>query len=122
MLRANPHLIEINARLWLKTLREKYSLNEMTLSSIPEDEWLELRHLGVDIVWMMGVWEPSPESARIALSDEKLLADIKNISPGLGREAIGPSPFIILFYFFVSIANIMVKRFLCYAIFNNTQP
>ena len=70
MLRANPHLIEINARLWLKTLREKYSLKEMTLSSIPEDEWLELRHLGVDIVWLMGVWEPSPEAARIALADE----------------------------------------------------
>jgi hypothetical protein len=95
VLRANPHLIEINARLWLKTLRKKYSLNEMTLSAIPDDEWLELRHLGVDIVWMMGVWEPSPESARIALADDKLLAEINKISPALGRDAIGPSPYAI---------------------------
>ncbi|HBB66201.1 MAG: hypothetical protein A2X28_09985 [Elusimicrobia bacterium GWA2_56_46] len=95
MLRANPHLIEINARLWLKALRKKYSLNEMTLSTIPEEEWLELRHLGIDIVWLMGVWAPSPESAAIALADEGLLAEIKKISPELGPADIGPSPYAI---------------------------
>ena len=93
MLRSNPHLIEINARLWLKTLRKKYSLNEMTISSIPEEEWMELRHLGFDIVWMMGVWAPSPASAEIARADTKLCAALKDISPALGPEAIGSSPY-----------------------------
>ena len=37
MLRSNPHLIEINARLWLKQLRAKYSLPEMTLSAAGEN-------------------------------------------------------------------------------------
>ncbi len=95
VLRANPHLIEINARLWLKTLRKKYSLNEMTLSSIPEDEWLQLKHLGFDIVWMMGVWDPSPESAAMARADAGLLAEIKKISPELGPESVGSSPYAI---------------------------
>ncbi len=98
VLRSNPHLIEINARLWLKTLRKKYSLAEMTLSSIPEDEWQELKHLGFDIVWMMGVWNSSPEAAAIARSDSGLLAEIKKISPELGSKDIGSSPYAIHSY------------------------
>jgi hypothetical protein len=98
VLRSNPHLIEINARLWLKTLRKKYSQPDMTISSIPEEEWLELRHLGFDIVWMMGVWDPSPESARIAREDAGLLAKINKISPELAGEAVGPSPYAVHSY------------------------
>jgi hypothetical protein len=93
VLRANPHLIEINARLWLKTLRKKYSSNEMTLSSIPEEEWMELRHLGFDIIWLMGVWDPSPVSLSISRADPKLLEEVKKISPGLERDSLGSSPY-----------------------------
>lgn len=93
MLRANPHLIEINARLWLKTLKKKYSQPEMTLSSIPEDEWQQLRHIGIDIVWLMGVWEPSPESARIARATPALAEAVKKISPELGPESLTASPY-----------------------------
>jgi hypothetical protein len=93
VLRSNPHLIEINARLWLKTLRKKHSLNEMTISSIPEEEWMELKHLGFDIVWLMGVWAPSPASAALARADAKLCETLSNISPGLDKEAIGSSPY-----------------------------
>ncbi|OGS49907.1 MAG: hypothetical protein A3J79_11215 [Elusimicrobia bacterium RIFOXYB2_FULL_62_6] len=95
MLRANPHLIEINARLWLKSLRKKYTQPEMTLSSIPEDELLQLRHLGIDILWLMGVWEPSPESARIAKANAALAESVKKISPELGAESLGASPYAI---------------------------
>ena len=98
MLRSNPHLIEINTRLWLKQLRAKYTLPEMTLSSVPDDEWLQLRHLGFDIVWLIGVWEPSPESERIARTDAALLEEVKNLPPGFGPEAIGSSPYSVHWY------------------------
>ncbi len=98
MLRSNPHLIEINTRLWLKQLRVKYSLPEMTLSSVPDDEWLELRHLGFDIVWLVGVWEPSPESERIAKQDKPLLEELRSLPPGFGPEAVGPSPYSVHWY------------------------
>ena len=98
MLRSNPHLIEINTRLWLKQLRVKYSLPEMTLSSVPDDEWQELRHLGFDIIWLVGVWEPSPESERIAREDKALLSDLKNLPPGFGQEAVGASPYSVHWY------------------------
>lgn len=93
MLRSNPHLIEINTRLWLKQLRVKYSLPEMKLSSVPDEEWLELRHLGFDIVWLVGVWEPSPESERIAREDKALLEELKSLPPGFGPLAAGASPY-----------------------------
>ncbi len=98
MLRSNPHLIEINARLWLKQLRAKYSLPEMTLSAVPDDEWLELRHLGFDVVWLVGVWQPSPESERIARQDRPLLEEVRKIPPGFGPEAIGSSPYSVFWY------------------------
>lgn len=98
MLRSNPHLIEINTRLWLKQLRAKYSLPEMTLSSVPDDEWQELRHLGFDIVWLVGVWEPSPESERIAREDKALAEELKTIPPGFGPEAVGSSPYSVHWY------------------------
>ncbi len=97
-MRSNPHLIEINTRLWLKQLRVKYSLPEMTLSAVPDEEWLELRHLGFDIVWLVGVWEPSPESERIARQDKALLEEVKKLPPGFGPGAIGPSPYSIFWY------------------------
>ena len=98
MLRSNPHLIEINTRLWLKQLRLKYSLPEMKLSSVPDDEWQQLRHLGFDIIWLVGVWEPSPESERIAREDRALLEDLKNLPPGFGPEAVGSSPYSVHWY------------------------
>ncbi len=98
MLRSNPHLIEINTRLWLKRLQVKYSLPGMKLSSVPDEEWLELRHLGFDIVWLVGVWELSPESERIAREDKTLLEDIRNLPPGFGPGAVGASPYSVHWY------------------------
>jgi len=98
VLRSNPHLIEINARLWLKALRKKYSLGEMTISSVPEEEWMELKHLGFDIVWLMGVWTPSPASAAAARADAKLSAAVKAAAPALGEEAVGSSPYAVYEY------------------------
>ncbi|MHB0996332.1 MAG: alpha-amylase family glycosyl hydrolase [Elusimicrobiales bacterium] len=91
-------MIEINTRLWLRQLRVKYSLPEMTLSSVPDDEWLELRHLGVDIIWLVGVWEASPESERIAKEDRALLEDLKKLPPGFDASAVGPSPYSVHWY------------------------
>jgi hypothetical protein len=98
VLRSNPHLIELNTRIWLRQMRLKYSMPEMTLSSVPDEEWLGLRHLGFDIIWLVGIWAPSPESERIAQSDAKLLAEARALSPEFGPEALGPSPYSVFWY------------------------
>lgn len=96
MLRSNPHLIEINTRLWLKNLREKYSSPEMTISAIPDEEWLNLKHLGFDIIWLIGVWQCGKMSAEIAKNDAGLIEEAARL--GYDREKICCSPYSILEY------------------------
>ncbi|MCG2726263.1 MAG: glycosidase [Elusimicrobia bacterium] len=97
MLRSNPHLIEINARLWINQLRKKYS-EDITLSAIPEEELLKIKHLGFDVIWLMGVWEPSPQSAEIARKEPELIKIAKEIIPDFNAEKIGASPYSIYEY------------------------
>jgi glycosidase len=71
---------------------------DMTHSTVPEDEWLGLKHLGIDMVWLVGVWLPSPESERIARGSPGLLEEIKKISPDFTSAAIGASPYSVFTY------------------------
>ncbi len=96
MLRSNPHLIEINTRLWIRTLREKYSSPEMTVSSIPDEEWLKLKHLGFDAVWLVGVWQCGTMAAEIAKKDAGLIAEAQKL--GYDEKNICCSPYAILEY------------------------
>ncbi len=96
MIRTNPHLIEINTRLWLKELREKYSSPEMTISAIPDEEWLNIKHLGFDIVWLVGVWQCGKMSEEIAKKDIGLNQEAEKL--GYDREKISTSPYSILEY------------------------
>ncbi|GAB4029473.1 MAG: hypothetical protein Fur0012_03940 [Elusimicrobiota bacterium] len=96
MLRSNPHLIEINTRLWLKNLREKYSSPEMTISAIPDEEWLNLKHLGFDIIWLIGVWQCGKMSTEIAKNDAGLIEEAVRL--GYDKEKICCSPYSILEY------------------------
>lgn len=99
MLRANPHLIGINTRMWLKELRKKYATPEMTLSAVPDEEWLVFKQHGFDIVWLMGVWQPSPESEKISRQDPRLLDEVRALPPGFDSSAIGSSPYSVYLYY-----------------------
>lgn len=96
MLRSNPHLIEINTRVFLNYMREKYSSPDMTLSLIPDDEWLKLKHLGFDIVWLMGVWKTSTISADISRDEEFLREFVKKV--GSDMSIVSSSPYSIVEY------------------------
>ena len=67
-----PVIYEINTWVWLNELRQQYGQKSMTLDSIPEEQWDAIAELGVDAVWLMGVWERSPEGLRIVNEDEGL--------------------------------------------------
>ena len=53
----HPFLYEINTRPWLYELSQKYERSITKLSEIPLEELDELQKIGVDIIWMMGVWK-----------------------------------------------------------------
>lgn len=52
-MRRHPHLYEVNVRLFIKRLSEKYH-RALTLATVPEEEWQLLNRRGFDMVWLMG--------------------------------------------------------------------
>ena len=53
----HPFLYEINTRPWLYELSKKYNKSISELVDIPLEEFDFLKQNGVDIIWMMGVWQ-----------------------------------------------------------------
>ncbi|KAF0150564.1 MAG: alpha amylase catalytic region [Ignavibacteria bacterium] len=51
----NPTLYEINTRIWIKKF--DFSHPKSTLRNIPITYWKELAELGIEYVWLMGVWQ-----------------------------------------------------------------
>lgn len=51
-----PILYEVSTRPWLYGLSQKYGRTIQKLTDIPMVEFENLKSLGVDIVWLMGVW------------------------------------------------------------------
>ena len=96
-MRSHPHLCEVNARLWLGELREQYGAS-LTLSAVPDEEWLRFKRLGVDSVWLMGVWATSPKALAISRSSESLRKELDSVCPGCNEKDIGASPYAVYDY------------------------
>ena len=62
-LRARPTVYEIDRAVWLERLGRERG-RPLGLGEVPGGEWDALAALGVDAVWLMGVWERSPAGAR----------------------------------------------------------
>jgi glycosidase len=75
-----PIIYEINTWVWLNDLSSQYK-RTITLGTVPSQEWDAIAALGVDAVWLMGVWERSPAGIRIANEDEGLQADFHHALP-----------------------------------------
>lgn len=95
--RHNPCLYEVNARLFLRRMSEKYR-RRLTLATIPEEVWQELSHKGFDLVWLMGVWQRSPGSRQKALIDPVLQRAYDQALPGWNEDDISGSPYAIYSY------------------------
>ena len=79
---ARPTVYEINTAVWLERLGRPVG-HPLALDEVPGTEWDALAALPVDAVWLMGVWERSPEGLRIALSDAQLEAGFRAALPDL---------------------------------------
>src|SRR6266567_3675508 len=75
-----PVIYEINTWVWLNALSHHYK-QAITLGTIPMEQWDALASLRVDAVWLMGVWERSPEGIRIANENVGLQADFLRALP-----------------------------------------
>ena len=96
-MRQNPNLYEINTRIFIRRLSEKYGRHLM-LADIPRDEWGKLAHLGFDYIWLMGVWRRSQASRQEALSTAFLRQRYDATLPGWTDADVGGSPYAIVEY------------------------
>ena len=92
-----PSIYEINTWVWLSELKRKTG-KPVDLGSVPADEWDRLAKLGFDSVWLMGVWERSPEGTAIANKNEGLLADFRRALPDFRPEDNVGSPYCVRQY------------------------
>ena len=90
-------IYEINTLIWLGELSGRYG-HRITLGEVPGEVWDEIARPGIDTVWLMGVWERSPEGLRIALRDEGLLATFRQALPDLSTADITGSPYCVRNY------------------------
>lgn len=72
-------LLELNARLWLE--EQPWAGSPPDLARVPEEQIRRWADLGIQWIWMMGVWEPSPAGRLIAQSIDGLVGEIRSILP-----------------------------------------
>lgn len=96
-LRPHPHLYEINTWAWLETLSARLQ-RTIKLADVPDSEWDALARRGFDVIWLMGVWQRSPEARRLALasSDNPQLYD--RALPGWTAKDVIASPYSVAAY------------------------
>lgn len=83
---------EINTWVWLNALSREAG-RRVLLDSVPPAEWDRLGALGIDAVWLMGVWERSPEGRRIAIEEAGLEAEYARALPDYSPRDVAGSPY-----------------------------
>jgi len=93
----HPQLYEINTRVWIDTLSRQAG-ERITLGQIPQETWDHLRDLGMDLVWLMGVWLPSPAGSAVDRHDPALLRACQEVLPDFNPEDLKGSPYAVAGY------------------------
>ena len=96
-MRPHPHLYEISAWPWLDRLSARAG-TRVTLANVPATEWDCLEALGIDAVYLMGVWRRSALGRLMARTDTTLLRDYDRASPGWSMRDVVGSPFSVQAY------------------------
>ena len=96
-MRAHPHLFEINTWPWLDAMSRR-SGRITTLGSVPDREWDGLRRLGIDIVYLMGIWKRSPLGRTLARSNLQLLEVFDRVLPDWTPRDVAGSAYCIAGY------------------------
>ena len=92
----HPKIYEINTWPWLNSLSEIYN-TPITLQNIPEE--IFNRDISLfDAIWLMGVWERSPASQKIALEHQGLQNEYHRALHEFREEDVKGSPYSIYYY------------------------
>jgi hypothetical protein len=92
-----PIIYEINTWVWLHELSGR-DARHVDLGNVPAQDWDALSGLGVDVVWLMGVWERSPAGLAIAKQNRELQDAFRRVLPDLKQDDIVGSPYCVRRY------------------------
>ena len=92
----HPKIYEINTWPWLNYLSEIYNTT-ITLQTIPEEIINRCSSI-FDAIWLMGVWERSPASKKIALGHTGLQNGYHKALHEFSDEDVVGSPYSIYYY------------------------
>ncbi len=79
-----PYIYEINTAVWLSSLSQKYD-RHITLTNVPDEELDYLASLGIDGVWLMGVWYRSKAVRASALN---YIDEYRSVLPDITEEDV----------------------------------
>lgn len=96
-LRLHPQLYEISTLPWLTRLRKQLG-KQVRISEVPVSEWERLRALGIDLIYLLGVWTRSPAGRLLARSQTSLFPRYDECLPGWTLDDVPGSPFSIQAY------------------------
>ena len=91
-----PKIYEINTWPWLTSLSDKFG-HDIKLNDIPI-ELLDLEISFFDVVWLMGVWERSPQGKEIALNNEGLQEEFHKALRYFNTQDVVGSPYSVYYY------------------------
>lgn len=101
--RNHPLLLEINTAAWLFELSARLG-RTVLLGAVPAEEWDKIKAMGMDFVWLMGVWNRSQEGRKISLNSKEFRIKFEEVLPECSTEDIigscysissyGPDPLI----------------------------
>jgi hypothetical protein len=78
--------------VWLNDLTRRHG-HTIQLGNVPAEEWDGLASWGLDVVWLMGVWERSPAAVQIAKEHPELLAEYRSALPDFTPDDVVGSPY-----------------------------
>lgn len=93
----HPVIYEINTWPWLHE-QSRAQGGPVDLGTVPDETWDELAALGIDAVWLMGVWRRSPAGIAIALANPDLTASFTAALPDWTPDDVVGSPYCVRDY------------------------
>jgi hypothetical protein len=88
----HPLIYEIDTWPWLNRLGRAAG-GRVQLATVPAAEWNRLAELGVDAVWLMGVWRRSPAGTTIAMADPGNVEGFRRALPDFAPDDVVGSPY-----------------------------
>jgi len=87
----NKNIYEINTRVWLK--RFSSPSNQPTLKNVPKDYWKHLADIGMQYVWLMGIWKTNESVIKDYCFEPELVSNYNKALKDFKEEDVIGSPY-----------------------------